>query len=325
MSSKSGAEAGDPRQGSRARLLTVELRGDGQRLDNFLLRECPGIPKTRLYKAIRKGEVRVNKGRARPERRLQSGDVVRLPPFINERAPPSVAPPDWQQRLGDAIVHEDKNLLVVNKPAGIAVHGGSGLQFGLIETLRSMRPEHEYLELVHRLDRDTSGLLLVARRPAALRQLHALLRSKGEVDKRYQALVFGRWPRHLRSSTAPLRRDQLSSGERMVRVAKDGRESLTEFSVQRSSDTVSLIEARPITGRTHQIRVHAAHLRHPVLGDAKYGDERSEALTRALGLKRLFLHACELRFRLDDKDFHFRAPLGNELDGVLERAFSAST
>lgn len=324
MGGKSAADTSDGGTGSRARLLTVELRGDGQRLDNFLLRECPGVPKTRLYKAIRKGEVRVNKGRARPERRLQSGDVVRLPPFINERTPPAVAPSDWQQRLADAIVHEDRNLLVVNKPAGIAVHGGSGLQFGLIETLRSMRPEHEFLELVHRLDRDTSGLLLVARRPAALRQLHELLRRKGEVDKRYQALVYGRWPRHLQSNAAPLRRDQLSSGERMVRVAKDGRDSLTEFSVQRSSDQVSLVEARPITGRTHQIRVHAAHLRHPVLGDAKYGDERSSVLTRDLALKRLFLHASELRFRLDDKSFRFRAPLGSELEGVVERAFAVS-
>ncbi|MEO1079133.1 MAG: RluA family pseudouridine synthase [Pseudomonadota bacterium] len=321
MSSKSGAQTGDTGQGSRARLLTVELRGDGQRLDNFLLRECPGIPKTRLYKAIRKGEVRVNKGRARPERRLQSGDIVRLPPFIKERQAPAVAPSNWQQRLADAIVHEDKDLLVVNKPAGIAVHGGSGLQFGLIETLRSMRPEHDYLELVHRLDRDTSGLLLVARRPAALKRLHALLRTRGEVDKRYLALVAGRWPRHLRSSAAPLKRDELSSGERMVRVARDGKDSLTEFSVQRAANSVSLVEARPITGRTHQIRVHAAHLRHPVLGDAKYGDERSASTARELGLRRLFLHAFELRFRLDDRNFHFRAPLGDELEEVLARGF----
>ncbi|MEM6775813.1 MAG: RluA family pseudouridine synthase [Pseudomonadota bacterium] len=322
MSTKSGVQADESSPGPRARLLTVEVRGDGQRLDNFLLRECPGIPKTRLYKAIRKGEVRVNKGRARPERRLQSGDVVRLPPFAEERRAPAVAPSNWQQRLADAVVYEDKDLLVVNKPAGIAVHGGSGLQFGLIETLRSMRPEHDYLELVHRLDRDTSGLLLVARRPTALRRLHALLRTRGEVDKRYLALVAGRWPRYLGSCAAPLKRDELSSGERMVRIARDGKESLTEFSVQRVGDAVSLIEARPITGRTHQIRVHAAHLRHPVLGDAKYGDERSALTGRELGLRRLFLHACELRFQLDGRPFHFRAPLGDELEGVIARAFS---
>jgi 23S rRNA pseudouridine955/2504/2580 synthase len=298
----------------------VGERGDGQRLDNYLLRECPGVPKTRLYKAIRKGEVRVNKGRARPERRLANGDVVRLPPLASDTRAPAVAPPDWQRRLANAVLFEDDNLLVVNKPAGLAVHGGSGLSFGLIETLRSLYGEHDFLELVHRLDRDTSGLLLVARRPATLRELHALLRREGGIDKRYLALVGGRWPKHLRSITAPLQRDQLKSGERMVRVAQGGRPSLTEVRVQRAHKACSLIEARPITGRTHQIRVHAAHAGHPVLGDPKYADAHSEALARSLALRRLFLHAAELRFRLGDRSYAFDAPLDDELQSVLQRA-----
>jgi 23S rRNA pseudouridine955/2504/2580 synthase len=324
---RNGSAGARATQGAAAapapRQLVVEDRGDGQRLDNYLLRECPGVPKTRLYKAIRKGEVRVNKGRARPERRLAQGDIVRLPPFVQNTRPASVAPPDWQRRLDDSIVHEDDDLLVVNKPSGLAVHGGSGLQFGLIETLRSMRPQDRFLELVHRLDRDTSGLLLVARRPAALRALHALLRQEGGVDKRYLALVAGRWPAHLRSSAAPLQRDHLQSGERVVRVAREGRESLTEFRVQRSSPRLSLIEARPVTGRTHQIRVHSAHLGHPLLGEPKYGDARSEAISAELGLRRLFLHAKSLSFRLGDRSYRFEAPLDAELGGVIQRAFAA--
>jgi len=316
MGGGSDASAGP----GRARQLVVGERGDGQRLDNYLLRECPGVPRTRLYKAIRKGEVRVNKGRARPERRLAHGDVVRLPPLAADKRAPAVAPPDWQRRLADAVVYQDDALLVVNKPAGLAVHGGSGLNFGLIETLRSLRGEHEFLELVHRLDRDTSGLLLIARRPATLRELHALLRRDDGIDKRYHALVSGRWPRHRRSVTAPLQRDQLRSGERVVRVAKGGRESLTEFRLLEAGSDCSLVEARPVTGRTHQIRVHAAHAGHPVLGDAKYSDPSGQTVAERLGLRRLFLHAAGLRFSLADRRYEFAAPLDDELSAVLERA-----
>ena len=306
------------------RQLEVGEQGDGQRLDNYLLRECSGVPKTRLYKAIRRGEVRVNKGRARPATRLSAGDMVRLPPFSVTERPRTVAPPGWQDRLVQAIVHEDDELLVVNKPSGLAVHGSSGLQFGLIETLRAMRPEARFLELVHRLDRETSGLLLIAKRASALRALHELLRRDGGIDKQYLALVHGRWPRHLRSVEAPLLRSERASGERIVRVARDGKPSVTEFRVQRATREVSLVEAYPLTGRTHQIRVHARHVGHPILGDSKYGVEASAACAEALGLRRLFLHAAGLRFRLGDRDYRLEAPLDDELRAVLERSFKSS-
>lgn len=305
--------------GGSARLVTVDERGEGQRLDNFVLRECPAVPKTRLYRAIRKGEIRVNKGRSRPEQRLLSGDVVRLPPLAAAERERAAAPPGWQARLAAAIVHEDDELLVLDKPSGLAVHGGSGLSFGLIETLRSMRPAARFLELVHRLDRETSGLILIAKRPASLRALHALLRREGGVDKRYLALVAGRWPRHLRHIEAPLERREYG-GERVVQVAAGGRASLTAFRVRKVLRGCSLVEAHPRTGRTHQIRVHAAHAGYPLLGDTKYGDSRSAALTRELGLRRLFLHAESLAFRLGECDYRFSAPLGSELEAVLHGA-----
>ena len=315
---------GEAEGGQRVRQLEVGEQGHGQRLDNYLLRECGGVPRTRLYKAIRRGEVRVNKGRARPATRLSAGDTVRLPPFSMAERPRPVAPPGWQERLAQAIIHEDADLLVVNKPARLAVHGGSGLQFGLIETLRAMRPEVRFLELVHRLDRETSGLLLVAKRASALRALHELLRGEGGITKRYLALVHGRWPRHLRSVEAPLLRSERASGERIVRVSREGKASVTEFRVQRASRSASLIEAYPLTGRTHQIRVHARHAGHAILGDEKYGNESSAACAEALGLRRLFLHAAGLRFRLGDRDYRLEAPLDDELQGVLERCFRSS-
>ena len=301
------------------RLVTVDERGDGQRLDNFVLRECPSVPKTRLYRAMRKGEIRVNKGRARPEQRLARGDVVRLPPLAVAEREHATAPPGWQARLAESVVLEDDDLLVINKPSGLAVHGGSGLHFGLIETLRGMRPELRFLELVHRLDRDTSGLILLAKRPAALRALHALLRQEGGVDKGYLALVAGRWPRHLRQVEAPLERWERGS-ERIVRVAAGGKASHTDFRVREVFAACSLVEARPRTGRTHQIRVHTAHAGHPILGDVKYGDPPSDALTRELGLRRLFLHAESLAFRLGDRDYRLSADLDDELAAVVRRA-----
>jgi 23S rRNA pseudouridine955/2504/2580 synthase len=301
--------------------LTVDERGEGQRLDNFVLRHMPAVPKTRLYRAMRKGEIRVNKRRAKPEQRLALGDEVRLPPLATPApGPKAVAPPGWQERIADAVVYEDEQLLAINKPSGLAVHGGSGLDFGLIETLRTMRPKDRYLELVHRLDRETSGLILVARRPAALREMHRLLRDRGVVEKRYVALVSGRWPRALRSVEAPLQKRERSSGERIVHVAQGGKTSLTEFRILEQFSRCTLVEAMPITGRTHQIRVHAQHARHPILGDDKYYDATSRDLAVALGAKRLFLHARALRFRLGDRDYDLQAALGPELETVLEVA-----
>ncbi|GAB5414332.1 MAG: hypothetical protein Cons2KO_19350 [Congregibacter sp.] len=208
--------------------------------------------------------------------------------------------------------------MALNKPSGLAVHGGSGLQFGLIETLRLIRPDVRDLELVHRLDRETSGLILVAKRPRALKALHALLRSPGGIDKRYVALVSGRWPRHLHDVDAPLLRYERRSGERMVRVSKEGKASHTAFRLRHSFSTCSLVEAKPLTGRTHQIRVHAAHTGHPLLGDAKYAGEHEEALAAKMGLKRLFLHAESLRFTLFDQAYTLHASLDGELESVLK-------
>ena len=301
------------------RFITVDENSSGQRLDNFLNRELKGVPRTRLYKALRKGEIRVNKGRVKPDYRLVAGDRVRVPP-LRQPAPsdPPTIPRYWSEQLASRLVYEDGDLLVINKPSGLAVHGGSGLNFGLIECLRQMRPRDRFLELVHRLDRDTSGLILVARRPAVLRELHRQLR-EDKVDKRYLALVAGKWPRGLRVVEAPLEKNVLQSGERMVRVSRGGKPSITEFAVVERLRGATLVEAKPVTGRTHQIRVHAQHAGFPLLGDAKYSDDRTTALAVRVGLKRLFLHARSLRFALPGTGrLELQAPLDEALESVLE-------
>jgi 23S rRNA pseudouridine955/2504/2580 synthase len=301
------------------RHLSVDENSAGQRLDNFLLRELKGVPRTRLYRALRKGEVRVNKGRVKADYRLALGDVVRIPPLHRPEAtaiPP--VPRYWAQEISNRIVYEDDSLLVINKPSGLAVHGGSGLSFGLIESLRQLRPEDRYLELVHRLDRDTSGLILIARRPAMLRELHRQLR-EDKIDKRYLALVAGRWPSSLRVVEAPLEKNVLQSGERMVRVAREGKRSVTEFAVLEKLRGATLLEAKPITGRTHQIRVHARHAGFPLLGDDKYSDEATATLCRSLGLQRLFLHATALRITLPEGVLQLHAPLDSDLETILDK------
>lgn len=302
----------------RVRHCTVDERSDGQRLDNFLIREMHGVPKTRLYRALRKGEIRVNKGRVRANYRLATGDVVRLPPLHQaSRKEVPLVPYYWSERLAGRIVKKDDGLLVINKPSGLAVHGGSGLDFGLIECLRQIYVEDRHLELVHRLDRDTSGLILVSRHPAVLRQLHALLRNGG-ISKDYLALVAGRWPKHLTRVEAPLEKNTLQSGERMVRVAKGGKPSLTLFTVLGPVGDATLLRASPVTGRTHQIRIHARHAGFPILGDEKYQTEDSAALTRVMGLQRLFLHAERLRFQLDTVDYDLNAPLDSDLARLVQ-------
>ena len=291
----------------------------GQRLDNFLLRKLSGVPKTRIYRAIRKGEVRVDKGRAKPERKLSAGEVIRIPPIGSVETPAKAeAPARWNQRIAQSLVYEDKGLIIVNKPTGLAVHGGSGIDFGLIETLRQQRLEQPYLELVHRLDRDTSGLVMIAKRASVLRELHDLLRNDG-IDKRYLALVAGKWPSHLARVQAKLGKSALSSGERMVRVDASGKPSITDFRVVERLAGATLVEAKPITGRTHQIRVHAQHAGHPILGDIKYSDDGQLAVAKDAGLRRLFLHAYSLRFELEGKTIEVRAELDEELSGVCDR------
>lgn len=290
----------------------------GQRLDNFLLRKLSGVPKTRIYRAIRKGEVRVDKGRAKPERKLSAGEVIRIPPIGSVETPAKAeAPARWNQRIAQSLIYEDKGLIIVNKPTGLAVHGGSGIDFGLIETLRQQRLEQPYLELVHRLDRDTSGLVMIAKRASVLRELHDLLRNDG-IDKRYLALVAGKWPSHLARVQAKLGKSALSSGERMVRVDASGKPSITDFRIVERLAGATLVEAKPITGRTHQIRVHAQHAGHPILGDVKYSDDGQLAVAKDAGLRRLFLHAYSLRFELGGKTIEVRAELDEELSGVCE-------
>ena len=302
-----------------ATLIEVSDAESGQRLDNFLLRKLSGVPKTRIYRAIRKGEVRVDKGRAKPERKLSAGEVIRIPPIGSVETPAKAeAPARWNQRIAQSLVYEDKGLIIVNKPTGLAVHGGSGIDFGLIETLRQQRLEQPYLELVHRLDRDTSGLVMIAKRASVLRELHDLLRNDG-IDKRYLALVAGKWPSHLARVQAKLGKSALSSGERMVRVDASGKPSITDFRVVERLAGATLVEAKPITGRTHQIRVHAQHAGHPILGDIKYSDDGQLAVAKDAGLRRLFLHAYSLRFELEGKTIEVRAELDEELSGVCDR------
>jgi 23S rRNA pseudouridine955/2504/2580 synthase len=308
----------DQKVGESVRLLTIDAASDGQRIDNFLLRELKGVPKSRIYRLLRKGEVRVNKGRIKPEYRLQLDDEVRIPPvrMAEADAPPTVSV-GLADHLESSILYEDDALLVVNKPTGLAVHGGSGVSFGLIEALRALRPEAKFLELVHRLDRDTSGCIMVAKKRTALLTLHEALRGDG-VDKRYLALVAGEWPAHRHKIEAPLEKNTLRSGERVVRVSASGKQSVTKFRIVEKLGCATLMEARPVTGRTHQIRVHAQFAGYPLACDEKYGDRAADTRFRELGLKRLFLHAKSLSITWQDKSLVLEAPLDPELEGFLK-------
>lgn len=301
---------------SPVRFLSVTEAEAGQRLDNYLMRVLQGVPKARVYRAIRKGEVRVNKGRVKPETKLAADDNVRVPPLTETAKRNQRASSKWTRILSQRVVLDEPDLLVLDKPAGLAVHGGSGIDVGLIETLRQMYPDERYLELVHRLDRDTSGLIMIARRAATLRALHELLRKDG-VDKRYQCLVEGRWPSSVAHVDAPLEKYSLASGERLVKVAASGKRARTEFRVLRRFQRTTLVEAKPITGRTHQIRVHCRHAGHPILGDEKYSTPSTQALTEALELPRLFLHAASLRFQLAGEAVSLDSPLPGELVALL--------
>jgi len=306
----------------RSAVQHIEVTDDeaGQRLDNYVQKHLGGVPRSRVYRVIRKGEVRVNGKRAGPETRLNPKDKVRLPPVrLAPQSEPGRPPGDLVARITAAIVHQDERLLVVDKPAGIAVHGGSGVSFGVIEALRAGRPE-EYFELAHRLDRDTSGVLIVARRGSALRELHALLREEG-FEKRYLALLKGHWNLGTKRIDAPLRTDTRVGGERTVRVAQGGKPSVSTFRpVQFFGKTATLMEVTLETGRTHQIRVHAAHAGHPVAGDEKYGDAEFNATLHALGLRRMFLHASSVSFQWPKgAEFSINTPLPAELAQVLER------
>jgi 23S rRNA pseudouridine955/2504/2580 synthase len=301
----------------------------GTRLDNFLTKLLAGVPRSRIFRIVRRGEVRVNGKRASPETRLQAGDSVRVPPVSvpSPDAPPAPArvPRTLIESVRDAILIENDRLIVVNKPAGIAVHGGSGVSFGIIEALRAARPE-ETLELVHRLDRDTSGCLLVARKPAALRVLHALMR-EGQVAKGYLALVKGQWDLGKKRIDVPLNTETRMGGERTVRVQAGGKSAVSTFSpVQFFRNRASVVEVDLETGRTHQIRVHAAHVGHPVAGDDKYGDKDFNARMREAGLTRMFLHSHRISFDWPNGgDFSASAPLPADLAAVLDALGEATS
>ncbi len=316
--SNGGPAPGSLRQGVRH--VTIDPDDQGQRLDNFLMAQLRDVPKSIVYRIIRKGEVRINKGRVKPDTRIRAGDVVRIPPVTRKEKAPQVKPGERvQQVIEQAIVFENDQLLVVNKPSGIAVHGGSGVDFGLIEVLRAARPDARFLELVHRLDRDTSGLVMVARKRSALRFLQDQLRQK-RIRKRYHALVNGRWPDSLKRVDQPLLRYEMPNGERRVKVDGAGKESLTTFRTLEVFQGYSLVEASPVTGRTHQIRVHAAWAGHPIAGDDKYMDDASQKAFRAMGGSRLMLHARALTLTLPGEEqqvLELEAPYDQAIHDVL--------
>ena len=294
----------------------------GQRLDNFVHKHLAGIPRSKIYRVIRKGEVRVNGHRAGPDTRLQTHDKIRIPP-VRVRPPEEVGRPsvDLQETIRKSIVYEDDKLLVLNKPSGIAVHGGSGVSFGVIEALRALRPD-EHLELAHRLDRDTSGCLIVARSTAVLRTVHALLREeKTTFEKRYLTLLKGQWDLGKKRIDIPLRTDTRVGGERTVTVDPAGKPSLSEFHpIHFFGKRATLMEVKLLTGRTHQIRVHAQHAGHTVAGDEKYGDETFNAEMRGLGLNRMFLHAHSVSFEWPQGgQFSVNTPLPPELAAVVDK------
>jgi 23S rRNA pseudouridine955/2504/2580 synthase len=301
----------------------VSLQEAGQRLDNYVQKRLGALPRSRVYRVIRKGEVRVNGRRAGPETRLQLNDRIRIPP-VRVLPPAEAGKPSAQlcESLRKAIIYQDEKLLVLDKPAGIAVHGGSGVSFGVIEALRALHPD-DSLELVHRLDRDTSGCLLVARHAGTLRSLHALLRTGG-FEKRYLALVRGKWELGAKRIDVPLRTDTRVGGERTVRAGPSGKPSVSEFRpVQFFGRTATLVEVTLRTGRTHQIRVHAQHAAHPVAGDEKYGDAAFNDELRALGLGRMFLHAHSVSFAWPQGgEFSVNSPLPPELAAVLDELAS---
>ncbi len=299
------------------RKVRVDAERAGQRIDNFLRNELPGVPKGRVYRLLRRGEVRVNGGRVRAEYKLHEGDEVRIPP-ARIRAGGAPPPDKLAARMLDRVIYEDRRLLVVDKPAGLAVHGGSGISHGVIELLRHGRPDLKDLALVHRIDRETSGCLVIAKRRSALRELHARFRDS-QVEKNYLALVVGDWQYGEQLIDVPLAVQNRRGGERHVVVSDKGKSAQTRVSLSRTYGMYSLLRCAPATGRTHQIRVHLAHAGHPIAGDERYGDPDANKEARKLGLKRLFLHAQSIAF-VDESgnDLHFTAPLADDLERFLK-------
>lgn len=301
----------------------IDIRADqaGQRIDNFLITLEKGVPKSRIYRALRKGEVRVNKGRIKQTYRLQAGDQVRVPPLrVSEKVVITELSESLTDALESAILMEDDDILVINKPAGLAVHAGSQIQLGVIEAMRIIRPENRFVELVHRLDRDTSGCLVLAKSRTALLNLQQQMKDS-ETDKRYLTLTRGKWPAQENIVDLALQKNSLSSGERMVVPDINGKKSKTLFEVKQEFSGCQLVAAKLYTGRTHQIRVHSASQSHPVAGDEKYGDREFNKRLRQFGLKRMFLHAWQLSLKhpITDEPLTFNAELPDTLKDVLKQ------
>ncbi|MBI0153861.1 23S rRNA pseudouridine(955/2504/2580) synthase RluC [Gilliamella sp. W8128] len=302
--------------------VTISEENEAQRIDNFLITYLKGVPKSMIYRILRKGEVRVNKKRIKPEYKLAIGDEVRIPPIrVSEKTVFEISTKlNKVADLEKAIIYEDDVILAINKPSGIAVHGGSGLSFGVIEGLRALRPEAKFLELVHRIDRETSGILLIAKKRSALKSLHEQLRLK-QMQKNYLALVKGNWPSECKVVQAPLLKNVLKSGERVVKVNAEGKPSETRFKVEERFGFATLVKASPVTGRTHQIRVHTQYANHPIAFDDRYGDSQFDALLADSKLNRLFLHAANVKFihpkTLQEMQLH--APLDDVLQNCLTK------
>ncbi|OTQ59096.1 23S rRNA pseudouridine(955/2504/2580) synthase RluC [Gilliamella sp. A7] len=302
--------------------ITISEENEAQRIDNFLITHLKGVPKSMIYRILRKGEVRVNKKRIKPEYKLAIGDQVRIPPIrISEKTVPEISTKlNKVADLEKAIIYEDDVILAINKPSGIAVHGGSGLSFGVIEGLRALRPEAKFLELVHRIDRETSGILLIAKKRSALKSLHEQLRLK-QMQKNYLALVKGNWPSECKVVQAPLLKNVLKSGERVVKVNAEGKPSETRFKVEERFGFATLVKASPVTGRTHQIRVHTQYANHPIAFDDRYGDSQFDALLADSKLNRLFLHAANVKFIHPKtlQEMQLNAPLDDVLQNCLTK------
>jgi 23S rRNA pseudouridine955/2504/2580 synthase len=300
------------------RIIEVYSENTGQRIDNFLLRLLKGVPKSVIYRILRKGEVRVNRSRIHPDYRLQTGDKVRIPPIrMADSSAPVVPPQTVLNQLEKAILYEDQDLLIINKPPGLAVHKGSGLSFGIIDAFRLLRPTAPSLQLAHRLDRDTSGCLVLAKNLLTLRAIHKALQ-QGTLEKCYLALVKGHWQHGALRFSMPLRKS-LRGQERVVKTAKDGKPAETHFQPVSLFRQASLLKIVLTTGRTHQIRVHASHLEHPLAGDNKYGEVLFNQTMLRYGLNRLFLHAHSLDLPLGHRLISVSAPLNQDLKRVIEQ------
>ena len=269
---------------------------EGVRLDNCLISRLKGLPRTKIYSIIRKGEVRVNKSRAKPSQKLKIGDLIRIPPYKQSINAPNILSRKDKDKISESIIKEEKEFLILNKPEGIACHGGSGISFGVIEAIRSLDNKYKDAHLVHRIDRDTSGCLVIALKKSFLKKLHQEIRNK-DVDKIYDLIVFGEWPKNINCIDVPLSKEKIGSGEKEAVVRSDGKPSITQFKVIKSTQKFSQLRAKIITGRMHQIRAHTKFQGYPIVGDKKYGDENLNKNERKNGLNRMLLHAYSINFK----------------------------